>query len=170
MPQGPAPASPGRGEDPARLPREPVLTPDRLIERLLGDWMSGEDRQAWCDHRLARMSRRLAMKRNQTRRHLEYDLEQMPPSALGHRGRGRCLRARSAAGDSWRIVRGFGTSWWAARVRAAAPGEYLSRAAGFATGMLLDTMPGCNALAGFAAEAAGDDENYEGVFDDEVAG
>ena len=51
-----------------------------------------------------------------------------------------------------------------------APGEYLSRAAGFAAGMLLDTMPGCNALAGFAAEAAGDDDRYDGAGDDEVAG
>jgi len=36
--------------------------------------------------------------------------------------------------------------------------------------MLLDTMPGCGALAGFAAEAAGDDDRYEGACDDEVAG
>ena len=51
-----------------------------------------------------------------------------------------------------------------------APGEYQSRAAGFAAGMLLDSMPGCNALAGFAAEAAGDDDRYDGACDDEVAG
>jgi hypothetical protein len=46
------------------------------------------------------------------------------------------------------------------------PGEFLSRAAGFAAGMLLDTMPGCGALAGFAAEAAGDDDRYAGACDD----
>src|SRR5215472_13397887 len=50
------------------------------------------------------------------------------------------------------------------------PGEYLSRAAGFGAGMLLDTMPGCGALAGFAAEAAGEDDRYAGACDDEVAG
>jgi hypothetical protein len=50
------------------------------------------------------------------------------------------------------------------------PGEFLSRAAGFAAGMLLDTMPGCGALAGFAAEAAGEDDRYEAACDDEVAG
>ena len=50
------------------------------------------------------------------------------------------------------------------------PGEHLSRAAGFATGMVLDTMPGCNALAGFAAEAAGEDDRYGGASDDEIAG
>ena len=50
------------------------------------------------------------------------------------------------------------------------PGEYLSRAAGFGAGMVLDVMPGCGALAGFAAGAAGDDDRYEGACDDEVAG
>src|SRR5690348_9440512 len=50
------------------------------------------------------------------------------------------------------------------------PGEFGSRAAGFGAGMLLDTMPGCGALAGFAAEAAGDDDRYEGACDDEVVG
>ena len=50
------------------------------------------------------------------------------------------------------------------------PGEYLSRAAGFGAGMLMDTVPGCGALAGFAAEAAGEDDRYVGASDDEVAG
>jgi hypothetical protein len=50
------------------------------------------------------------------------------------------------------------------------PGEFASRAAGFGAGMLLDTMPGCGALAGFAAEAAGEDDRYAGACDDEVAG
>jgi hypothetical protein len=50
------------------------------------------------------------------------------------------------------------------------PGEFASRAAGFGAGMALDVMPGCGALAGFAAEAAGDDDRYQGACDDEVAG
>jgi len=50
------------------------------------------------------------------------------------------------------------------------PGEHPSRAAGFGSGMLLDTMPGCGALAGFAAEAAGEDDRYAGASDDELAG
>jgi hypothetical protein len=50
------------------------------------------------------------------------------------------------------------------------PGEFASRAAGFGAGMALDTMPGCGALGGFAAEAAGDDDRYDGACDDEVAG
>jgi len=50
------------------------------------------------------------------------------------------------------------------------PGEFRSRAAGFGAGMALDVMPGCGALAGFAAEAAGEDDRYAGACDDEVAG
>jgi hypothetical protein len=50
------------------------------------------------------------------------------------------------------------------------PGEFASRAAGFGAGMALDVMPGCGALAGFAAEAAGEDDRYQGACDDEVAG
>src|SRR6185312_13098475 len=46
----------------------------------------------------------------------------------------------------------------------------VSRAAGFGAGMALDVMPGCGALAGFAAEAAGEDDRYAGACDDEVAG
>ena len=50
------------------------------------------------------------------------------------------------------------------------PGEHVSRAAGFAAGLCLDVMPGCNALAGFAAEAAGDGDRYASASDDELAG
>ena len=50
------------------------------------------------------------------------------------------------------------------------PGEFASRAAGFGAGMVLDVMPGCGGLAGFAAEAAGEDDRYAGACDDEVAG
>jgi hypothetical protein len=50
------------------------------------------------------------------------------------------------------------------------PGEYLSRAAQFATGMLMDTMPGRPELAGFADEAAGAGDSFDGASDDEVLG
>ncbi len=50
------------------------------------------------------------------------------------------------------------------------PGEYLSPAAGFATGMPLDTAPGSTGLMSFADEAAGDDDAYLGASDDEVVG
>jgi Domain of unknown function (DUF222) len=50
------------------------------------------------------------------------------------------------------------------------PGEYLSPAAGFATGKPLDTAPGGPVLAQFAEEAAGDGDRYRGASDDELLG
>jgi hypothetical protein len=50
------------------------------------------------------------------------------------------------------------------------PGVSASRAAGFASGMPLDTAPGCLELARFAEDAAGSDDRYPGASDDELAG
>jgi Domain of unknown function (DUF222) len=50
------------------------------------------------------------------------------------------------------------------------PGEYPGPAAGFAAGLPLDAAPGCPALAAFADDAAGDDDRYAGVSDDELIG
>jgi Domain of unknown function (DUF222) len=49
------------------------------------------------------------------------------------------------------------------------PGEYRGPAAGFASGMPLDAVPGCAVLALFADDAAGDGA-YAGVSDDELIG
>src|SRR5205085_5107157 len=50
------------------------------------------------------------------------------------------------------------------------PGECPGPAAGFAAGRALDTAPGCAALASFAEDAAGEDDRYAGVSDDELVG
>ena len=50
------------------------------------------------------------------------------------------------------------------------PGEYPGRAAQFASGMLMDTMPGGPELARFADEAAGPGDRFDGVSDDELLG
>src|SRR5579859_2383492 len=50
------------------------------------------------------------------------------------------------------------------------PGEYASRSAGFASGRVLDTAPGCVTLGLFAEEAAGDDDSYAGASDEELLG
>jgi len=50
------------------------------------------------------------------------------------------------------------------------PGEYPGPAAGFATGHPLDAAPGCAALLGFAEDAAGDDDSYDGATDDQIVG
>src|SRR5579863_3578558 len=50
------------------------------------------------------------------------------------------------------------------------PGEYASRSAGFASGRVLDTAPGCVSLGLFAEEAAGHDDSYAGAPDEELLG
>jgi hypothetical protein len=50
------------------------------------------------------------------------------------------------------------------------PGEYVSRAAGFATGKALDVAPGCATLGLFLEDTAGDDDRYAGATDDELLG
>ena len=50
------------------------------------------------------------------------------------------------------------------------PGEYTSRASGFASGKPLDVAPGGPVLAEFADEAAGEGDRYRGASDDELVG
>jgi hypothetical protein len=50
------------------------------------------------------------------------------------------------------------------------PGEYAGPAGSFATGQALDTAPGCAPLAAFADAAAGDQDSYADVTDDELVG
>jgi Domain of unknown function (DUF222) len=50
------------------------------------------------------------------------------------------------------------------------PGESASRAAAFGSGLALDVMPACPGLALSADAAAGDDDSYQGVSDDELLG
>ena len=50
------------------------------------------------------------------------------------------------------------------------PGEYTSRASGFASGKPLDVAPGGPVLAEFADEAAGEGDRFGGASDDELVG
>ena len=50
------------------------------------------------------------------------------------------------------------------------PGESASRAAAFGSGLALDVMPACPGRALSADAAAGDDDTYVGVSDDELLG
>jgi hypothetical protein len=50
------------------------------------------------------------------------------------------------------------------------PGEWAGAASGFAAGNPLDALPGGMSLAFFAGNAAGDDERYAGVSDNELDG
>ena len=167
MRRGPAPPGSGRDEDPAREPREPAHTPD---------WMTGEDWRAWCDWQGDQDEPPDADEEEPDPDGLpgswEYDLDAIVAECrrITADEAAACARAARLGLPGGQPVglarRGPGQPGSARR----AAGEYLSRAAGFAAGMLLDTMPGCNALAGFAAGAAGDDDRYGGACDDEVAG
>ena len=167
MPRGPAPAGSGRDEDPAREPREPVPTPDPMTE---------EDWQAWCDWQEDQDEPPDPDEEEPDPDGLaapwEYDLDAIVADCRHVTAEEAAACARAArlglpVGQPVGLARrGPGQPGSARR----APGEYLSRAAGFAAGMLLDVMPGCNALAEFAAGAAGEDDRYQGACDDEVAG
>ena len=167
MPRGPAPAGSGRDEDPAREPREPVPTPDPMTE---------EDWQAWCDWQEDQDEPPDPDEEEPDPDGLaapwEYDLDAIVADCRRVTAEEAAACARAArlglpVGQPVGLARrGPGQPGSARR----APGEYLSRAAGFAAGMLLDVMPGCNALAEFAAGAAGEDDRYQGACDDEVAG
>jgi Domain of unknown function (DUF222) len=164
MRRGPAPAGPGRDGDPAR---EPAHTPDP---------MTGEDWLAWCDSQVDQDEPPDPDEEEPDPDGLpgpwEYDLDAIVADCrrITAEEAAACARAARlglAGGQPIGLARrGPGQPGSARR----APGEFLSRAAGFAAGMLLDVMPGCNALAGFAAEAAGEDDRYEGACDDEVVG
>ena len=167
MPRGPVPAGSGRDGDPAREPREPVPTPDPV---------TGEEWLAWCDSQVDQDEPPDPGEEEPDPDGLpgpwEYDLDALVADCrrITAEEAAACARAARmglAGGQPVGLARrGPGQPGSARR----APGEFLSRAAGFAAGMLLDVMPGCNALAGFAAEAAGDDDRYDGARDDEVAG
>jgi hypothetical protein len=165
MPHGPAAAGFGPGEDPGREPGEPVPTPDPVTAAEWRAWCDsamGEDEPpdpdevedpesavAWecdLDAIVAECRRITAEEAAAAARAARLGLAGGQPVGLARRGPGEPGSARRAAG------------------------EFLSRAAGFAAGMLLDTMAGCGALAGFAAEAAGEDDRFGGAGDDEVAG
>ena len=130
---------PGRDGDSARAPREPVHTPD---------WMTGENWQAWCDSQV---------EQDEPPDHdedepdpdglpgaWEYNLDQVVAECRrSPRRRPRLPRGLTG----WECPAGCSWAWSvAARDNPAPhgrfPGSTWSRAAGFATGMCLDAMPG----------------------------
>ena len=149
MPQRPVSPGPGRDADPGRA--EDWLAWCESVENQLdsGDEDPDEDVPPWdadLDALIAECREITAEEAAMAARAAARGLPGGTPIADGRRGPGQ-------PGSAVRR-----------------PGEFASRAAGFGAGMLLDVMPGCGALAGFAAEAAGEDDRYEGACDDEVAG
>src|SRR5215471_6023769 len=154
MPLRPVPSEPGRDEDPGRAEKDWLAWCEAAAasgEPLGPDEEEADDEDAapWdadLDAIIAECRQVTAEEAALAARAARLGLPGGTPVAEGRRGPGQPGSAERR------------------------PGEYLSRAAGFGAGMLLDTMPGCGALAGFAAEAAGEDDRYAGACDDEVAG
>ena len=149
MLQRPVPPGPGRDDDPGRAEEDWLAWCEAVEEQLGPDEDEPEDAAPWdvdIDALIAECREITAEEAALAARAARRGLPGGTPVAEGRRGPGQPGSA------------------------ARRPGEFASRAAGFAAGMVLDTMPGCGALAGFAAEAAGDDDRYAGACDDEVAG
>src|SRR5689334_5418016 len=155
MPSVPAPADPGRDEDPAWPDRDP---------------MTAAEREAWLD-------RLCAQDDDPADGPQEYwDPEScVPPPGQDELTAEELAGVATAAADEMLALdaaitgrRGPGQAG-SARVF---PGESDSRAAGFGTGMAWDVMPGSAQLAA-AADAAvsgGPGDSFGGVADHELAG
>src|SRR5690348_9522763 len=149
MPQRPVSPGPGRDGDPGRVEEDWLAWCEAVEEQLGPDEDEPEDAAPWevdIDALIVECREITAEEAAFAARTARLGLPGGTPIGEGRRGPGQ-------PGSAVRR-----------------PGEFVSRAAGFGAGMALDVMPGCGALAGFAAEAAGDDDRYEGACDDEVAG
>ena len=156
MPSVPAPADPGRDEDPAWLDRDP---------------MTAAEREAWLD-------RLCALDDDPSDDPQEYrDPESCaPPPGEDELTADELAGIREAAADEMLALdaastgrRGPGQAG-SARVF---PGESASRAAGFGTGMAWDVTPGCAQLAvaaDAAADSSGPGDSLSGAADHELVG
>jgi Domain of unknown function (DUF222) len=152
----PAPADPGRGEDPARPGRDPVRP---------------EDQEAWLD--------RLCEQDDPFYGPQEYwdPGACAPPPGQDELTAGELAGIGEAAADEMLALDAASTGRrgpghpGSARIF---PGESASRAAGFGTGMALDVMPGCPQLAvaadAAAADGSGQADRFGGVADHELIG
>ena len=156
MPSVPAPADPGRDEDPAWLDRDP---------------MTAAEREAWLD-------RLCAQDDDPSDAPEEYwDPESSaPPPGEDELTADELAGVREAAGDELLGLDAASTGRRGPGQAGSArtfPGESASRAAGFGVGMAWDVTPGCAQLAVAADAAAADGglgDSFGGVADHELAG
>jgi hypothetical protein len=175
----PAPADRGRDEDPAAGVPEPVEYESVAWEPVVTrpDPMSEEDQQALLD---------AVTDDGEPWWLQEGDPDpDDPPPPEDYNLQEIAAECRQVSQDQARVAANaarLGTTGALAAIAAARrgpgqpgsaqvfPGEYPGRAAQFASGMLMDTMPGRPELAAFADEAAGADDSFGGASDDEVLG
>jgi len=134
---------PGRDDDLAWLDRDPV---------------TAEERAAWLD-RVAEADEPPDLD--------EEDPEDQEPLTADELAEIRAFA--EAGGGPWAGVEGRGGPGQPGSARIY-PGESASRAAAFGSGLVLDVLPACPGLALPADAAAGDDDCYQGVSDDELLG
>jgi hypothetical protein len=121
--------------------------------------MTPEEREAWLDH--------LAQTDEPPDLDADEDGEDFAPLTAEELAE---AREGAAAGPAvWAAVAGRRGPEQPGSARVY-PGESASRAASFGSGMALDVMPACPGLALSADAAAGDDDSYQGVSDDELLG
>jgi hypothetical protein len=180
--QGPVPRDPGQDDDPSGVPAGPGEFPELGSPRwrlapCSPDWPEWMEDGAYLDDE------------DPGDPGEEEDPDGAPPPGLDDAGLAALIAgAREVAGDQARaaaVAARLGTTGALAASGAAAlarrgpgmpgsaqsfPGEYASRAAGFAAGKPLDAAPGCAALGLFAEDAAGEDGRCAGAADDEVLG
>src|SRR5437868_707855 len=156
MPSVPAPADPGRGEDPGWLDQDPMTAADR--EAWL-DWLCAQDddpadapEEYWDPESCAPPPGQDELTGQELAGVHEAASDEMlalDAASTGRRGPGQAGSARTF------------------------PGMSDSRAAGFGVGMAWDVTPGCAQLA-VAADAAvdggGPGDSFGGVADQELAG
>ena len=139
---------------PEPVPGEPEWDDDPAWSR--PDPMTPEEREAWLDH-LAETDEPPG----------EEDWEDFAPLTAEEIAQ---TREGAAAGPAiWAAMAGRRGPGQPGSARTY-PGESASTAAAFGSGMTLDVMPACIGLALSADTAAGDDDSYRGVSDDELLG
>jgi len=176
MPKEPVPADPGRAEAPAQRLAEPSAW-EPVVTR--ADPMSEPEWQAWLKASAGDEEPWWLLE-------TDPDPEDDPPPPDSELDR-LLAECRQITGDRARAEAAAARLGTAAALGAlppsasrrgpgqpgsaeAFPGEHPSRAAQFAAGLLGDTMPGCPELAAFADEAAGRDDRFDGVTDEELLG
>jgi hypothetical protein len=178
MTPGPAPG-PGRDEDPARRthwPGDPLHDPATGWRRLPPgpDWMDDEQ---WA-------ARPIRQEPPDPDRYFDPEDPPLPGEVDLDAIRAECreVTAAEARVAAAQVRAGTAGALAAAAARAMGrrgpgmpgsqvfPGEYSGPAGGFASGLALDTMPGGLVLMSFADDAAGEDDRYDGVTDDELIG
>jgi hypothetical protein len=192
MTPGPAPQDPGRDENPAQHVRGPGKTPPGPD----GEWWSLPSRADWMDEREWE-ARQAALESQGEPDESELfpelylplyaDAGEPPPPGEDDIPAGLIAECREISAEEARAAAHIARLGQTAAMAAIAAalgrrgpgqpgsahrfaGEYPGPAAGFANGHPLDAAPGGAALMGFAGDAAGDDDTYDGASDDQVVG